>query len=230
MSDSIVSDGAAAEPAPLATGATGRSLAAGVRQALFLAALTFSSLGLYLLVLRWRGSYPVFITHIPWDDWIPFAPAWVWVYLIPYLIGPALFVALSPQTFRWFVPRGLFIVGLTLVIFIVCPTQTGPRPSAAFLGDGATGWLYHSMVEVDEPPANAAPSLHVSLTCLLALALVRDFPRLWPVWLGGVGLVWLSTLMTRQHHVIDVATGALLAVGVVVCWPRTGRRLKPDLR
>jgi membrane-associated phospholipid phosphatase len=204
-----------------------RCLAGGIRQALFLLALTFSSLGLYLLVLKWRGPDAVLITHTTWDDWFPFGPEWVWVYLVPYLIGPALFVFLSPQTFRWFVPRGLLIVGVTLVIFILCPTQTARRPSAAFLGDSLTGLLYHQMVEVDEPPANAAPSLHVSLTCLLAMALIRDFPRWWPVWFAGIAMVWLSTLMTRQHHLIDVATGALLAFLVAVCWP-AGSLAKPQ--
>jgi hypothetical protein len=216
MTDSTVTDPKPALPIPseACVPAAPRTLAGGIRQALFLAVLTISSLGLYLLVLKWRGPEAVFITYIAWDDWFPFRPEWVWVYLIPYLIGPALFVLLSPQTFRWFVPRGLLIVGLTLVTFVLCPTQTAQRPQAA-LGDGLTGWLYHLMVEVDEPPANAAPSLHISLTCLLALALVRDFPRWWPVWLGGIGLVWLSTLLTRQHHLIDLVTGVLLAAAVV---------------
>jgi membrane-associated phospholipid phosphatase len=68
------------------------------------------------------------------------------------------------------------------------------------------------MAELDANGGNAAPSLHVSLTCLLACALVRDFPRWWPVIVGGVGLVWLATLFTWQHHLLDVMTGAGLAL------------------
>jgi len=84
------------------------------------------------------------------------------------------------------------------------------------LGEGLTAQLYKMIVEVDEPPANAAPSLHVSLTFLLALAFMRDFPR-W-TWLAAcaVVLVWLATLFTRQHHLIDVAGGILLALLVVL--------------
>ena len=67
------------------------------------------------------------------------------------------------------------------------------------------------MIAVDEPPANAAPSLHISLSTLLGLALGRDFPRWRPAIFAAVTLVWLATLLTWQHHVIDVATGALLA-------------------
>jgi membrane-associated phospholipid phosphatase len=203
-----------------------RTLGRAVRQALLLAAIMFSSLGLYLLVLGWRGHAAVFITHLPWDDAIPFHPEWVWVYLLPYLIGPVAIGLLSRQTFRWFVQRGLAVVFLTLAIFIVCPTQTGKRPPADHLGEGLTARLYQQMIAIDEPPANAAPSLHVSLTCLLAFALVRDFPRWWPLSLGCVGLVWLSTLVTRQHHLIDVATGVVLACAVVLAWPPL-RRERP---
>jgi len=203
-----------------------RSVKRGVIQAVALAVIMFSSLGLYLLILKWRGpAGSERRTHIPWDDLIPFEPGWVWAYLLPYLIGPVLIGMLTPRTFRWFVPRGLVIVFLSLTIFIVYPTQTAPRPPAD-VEDGPTARLYRSMIEADEPPANAAPSLHVSLTCLLALTLVRDFPRWWlPVCLG-VAIVWLSTLLTRQHHLVDVATGALLAGAVVFLWPRSSNECR----
>ena len=90
-------------------------------------------------------------------------------------------------------------------------------------GTDPTARLYRDMVEIDEPPANAAPSLHVSLTCLLAWALVRDYPRWWlPGFIGAV-LVWLATLFTRQHHVLDVVTGAALACVLALPWPVLGR-------
>jgi hypothetical protein len=196
-----------------------RTWARGVRQALILAVLMFSSLGLYLVVLKWRG--PDGKDRITWTDWdevIPFQPAWVWVYLIPYLIGPVVIGLLSRETFRWYVTRALATVFITLAIFIVLPTQTAKRQPATGL-DELTAQLYHNMVEIDEPPANAAPSLHVSLTCLLGLALLRDFPRWWPISISAVLLVWLATLFTRQHHLIDVGTGVALAL-VVALAPR----------
>jgi PAP2 superfamily len=187
----------------------------GLFQALFLAAIMYASLGCYLLVLKWRGGAATITTWLPVDEWLPFWPSWVWVYLIPYLIGPILIGMMSRSTFWWYVYRALALVGITLVIFIVFPTQIDSRHRNDDVGTGLTAEIYKNMIEIDEPPANAAPSLHVSLTCLLALALVRDLPRWWPVWIGFVGLVWLSTLVTRQHHLIDVGTGILLACAVV---------------
>ncbi len=149
-----------------------------VRQALGLAVVMMSSLGCYLIVLKWRGGDARFTTFLPWDAWIPFEPAWVWIYLLPYLIGPAALGIVRPSTFRWYVSRGLLVVGISLLIFILVPTQIAPRSSAHGLKPGITAQVYQNMVAIDEPPANAAPSLHVSLTCLLGLALYRDFPKM----------------------------------------------------
>ncbi len=84
-----------------------------------------------------------------------------------------------------------------------------------------TGIVFEQMVAIDKPPANAAPSLHVSLTFLLALALCRDWPKWWLVIATCVILVWLATLFTHQHHLIDVATGILLASVVCWLWPKS---------
>jgi hypothetical protein len=190
-------------------------------QAVILAVIMMFSLALYLLVLKWRGPAATVKTYIPLDDFFPFQPGWVWVYLIPYLVGPILVGILSRATFAWYVRRGLILVFLTLVIFVVYPTQTIRSP-ADNIGDGVTARLYHWMIEIDQPPANAAPSLHVSLTCLLAWALVRDFPRWWLPTIAGSAIVWLATLYTRQHHLIDVGTGVLL--GSLVAFPWLGKR------
>ena len=187
----------------------------GLGQALFLMAIMYASLGCYLLVLKWRGHAAAVTTWLPLDEWFPFWPSWVWLYLFPYLLGPVLIGMMSRSTFWWYVSRALTVVVFTLMIFIALPTQIDDRHRSQDVGTGLTAEVYKNMIAIDDPPANAAPSLHVSLTCLLALALVREFPRWWPCWLGFVGLVWLSTLVTRQHHVIDVGTGALLACAVV---------------
>jgi membrane-associated phospholipid phosphatase len=191
-----------------------QSIVRGLIQALLLAIIMFSSLACYLFVLKWRGHAASVVTWIPLDEWVPFWPSWVWVYLIPYAIGPILAGTLSSSTFWWFIRRGLIVMGLALLIFTLFPTQTDIRHRQQPIGTGLTAEVYESVIKIDDPPANAAPSLHVSLTCLMLLALFRDYPLWWPLWSGFIGLVWLSTLFTRQHHLIDVVTGVLLAVTV----------------
>jgi hypothetical protein len=208
-----------------------RTTAQFFRQAALLALIMLGSLGLYLSVLWWRGPEATLVTWLPLDEWIAFRPEWVWIYLLPYLIGPLAVGLLSPATFAWFVRRGLLLVLISLAIFVLLPTRT-IRPDISDLGDSATTDLYRNMIALDGPAANAAPSLHVSLTCLLLWALCRDFPRGWPLTAGLIGLVWLSTLFTRQHHLLDVATGVLLASLLALPIPsraRKGAGLSPPL-
>jgi membrane-associated phospholipid phosphatase len=216
------------DPSPLQSSprpVEGFTLKRALVQALGLGALMFLALGGYLLVLNWRGPAGyAHITWIPWDEWVPFRPGWVWAYLIPYIVGPALVGLLRRDTFAWFVPRALAATFVSLLIFIVYPTWTAARPPLT-LEPGPTRELYRWMIEIDDPPANAAPSLHVSLTCLLAMVLIRDFPRWWPLTVLGTLAVWAATLFTRQHHLIDVVTGALVACAVVLVWPHRWRRV-----
>jgi membrane-associated phospholipid phosphatase len=197
-----------------------RTLAGFVWQGLILTAVMVASLSGYLTVLWLRGPEAQVETYLPIDELVPFHHGWVWVYLIPYLIGPVVIGLFTRRTFLFYITRGLALVGITLVIFILIPTKTRDREPRD-LGQGLTARLYEKMIEIDNPPANAAPSLHISLTTLLALALLRDFPRWWPATLVGVGLVWFATLATRQHHFIDVVTGALLAAALAWIWPPT---------
>jgi hypothetical protein len=189
-------------------------------QAAVLALVMLGSLALYLTVLWWRGPSAVLSTQTAWDRRIPFHVTWVWVYLIPYLLGPLIAALLSAGSFAWYIRRGLVVVAVSLFIFILLPTRTvRPDPElVAALGDAWTAEIYRSMAAIDGPAANAAPSLHVSLTCLLAWAVVRDFRRGWPIWFACALVVWAATLFTWQHHLIDVGTGVLLAT-LVAFWP-----------
>lgn len=210
---------------PPFTDPNARTLKGALKQIVVLTAIMLASLGGYLLVLKTRGQDAVITTYLPLDDVIPYEPAWVWAYLIPYILGPLAFGLMRPATFRWYISRGLVVVAISLVVFALVPTQTAPRPSRD-LGDSLTAKMYEDMAAIDEPPANAAPSLHVSLTFLLALALLRDFPRVWWLICPAMAVVWLATLFTRQHHMIDVATGIGLAGMVVWGWPAR-KEVKP---
>lgn len=203
-----------------------RYLGGGGTQIVFLALFFGVSLSCYLLVLKIRGPAGESLkTWIEADRAFPFTPWWTWIYLIPYAVGPLLVGILRRDAFIWYIHRATVVVVISLVIFVAVPTQT-IRPlaedcpdreeNAAKLDDGLTSRLYRQMVAIDDPPANAAPSLHVSLSCLLALVLAFDGPRWWWAFLIAAVLICLSTLYTAQHHLIDVLTGAGLALVVAV--------------
>jgi membrane-associated phospholipid phosphatase len=213
----------------------GRLLAAGDRlpglgggrthvAALFL--FFAGALSLYLVVLKLRGPVAVYRTRVEWDALFPFTPWWIWVYLLPYIVGPLLVGVMSRLTFAWYLRRASLVVLVSLLIFLIVPTQT-IRPlenpdNERHLGDDWTSDVYRLTVAVDDPPANAAPSLHVSLSCLLAWALAYDRPRWWAAALLGAFVVWLSTLYTAQHHLLDVVTGVILASLAAIGRPKVG--------
>src|SRR5262249_30046492 len=69
-----------------------------------------------LLVLKWRGRAAALPTQLPGEDrWVPFAPAWLYVYLAPYLLGPPLLGMLTWTTFRWYLGRALVAMAVSLV-------------------------------------------------------------------------------------------------------------------
>jgi membrane-associated phospholipid phosphatase len=201
----------------------------GRTHVVFLALFFAVSLSLYLVVLRLRGPAVAFVTWTEWDRLFPFTPWWTWLYLLPYVVGPLLVAVLRRPWFAWYIRRAFFLVVVSLIIFAAVPTQTvrplrDPDPelqerNRAQLDHDLTSWLYRQMEEIDEPPANAAPSLHVSLSCLLAWALAFDWPRWKWAALAAAVLVWLSTLYTAQHHLIDVVSGTLLATAAAF-WRR----------
>jgi membrane-associated phospholipid phosphatase len=200
-------------------------LGGGRTHFLFLALFFGLSFSLYLTVLKARGPAAAISTHTPWDDVFPFAVGWLWVYMAPYVIGPLLSVVLSRATFAWYIRRGTLVMAVSLLIFALLPTHTKrPWPETLNgwkeLGNGFTDQMYRNMVELDDPPSNAAPSLHVSLSCLLAWALTFDRPRWWAIAFLGASLIWLSTLLTWQHHLIDVVTGVFLASVAAIGPPR----------
>jgi hypothetical protein len=200
----------------------------GVRQAILVTLCMYGGLALYELLPRWEVPAVRLSTRTAWDDLFPFRPAWLGVYLTPFLAVPVLAALLRPGTFAWFLRRGLAVAVLTVAAFALVPTQVERPGEAEAAGGGLTAELYRRMVALDKHPGNAAPSLHVSLTCLLALALSRDGRRRGAAAFAWTGLVWLSTLFTRQHYLIDVASGVLLAGLVGLPWPGVRRAVSPD--
>src|SRR5207249_7832067 len=74
-------------------------LGGGITHLVFLSLFFGTSFALYLTVLRLRGPAVAFRTRISWDAAFPFTPWWVWIYLLPYLLGPLLTILMSRAAF-----------------------------------------------------------------------------------------------------------------------------------
>jgi membrane-associated phospholipid phosphatase len=93
-----------------------------------------------------------------------------------------------------------------------------PRP-VEVSGDDFATWSLRALYGAD-PPYNCFPSIHVAHSFVSALTIARVHRRLGVVTLVSAGLVALSTLYTKQHYVVDVIAGVLLALAAYALFLR----------
>jgi membrane-associated phospholipid phosphatase len=151
--------------------------------------------------------------ELPIDSYIPLLPLAV----IPYLIGVLLFIAV-PVYAALSAGRGeyeallisvLFVTLMSYIIYIMFPTYV-IRPDIPHdsLFSNALNSLYQS-----DKPYNAAPSGHTYLTLVFALYLNRWHPKhKWIFSIVALAII-ASTLLTKQHYVLDVVTGLIMGIG-----------------
>ncbi len=156
-----------------------------------------------------RNDVGVF--YFAWERAIPFVPFMI----LPYLSIDLFFVA-APFLFREegslriFVRRVAAAILIAGCFFLLLPLRYGfARPVA----EGSLGAVFDWFRALDGP-FNLFPSLHAALLLLLTDAYARRLrgPAQWAVLLW-FGLIGFSPLLTRQHHVIDILGGFVLAAG-----------------
>jgi membrane-associated phospholipid phosphatase len=168
--------------------------------------------GIYFLcnwIVSKRTSVPSL--YFGWELRLPFVPAMIVPYLsedLFFFFAP--FLCMTHAELRRHGLRLVLAVNVAAVIFLLWPLRIGfsRTPVAGFDG------LLFSLLNALDRPYNLAPSLHLALLVLLwavyrrhVRGLLRRAVQLWFVLIG------VSTVLTRQHHLIDVLTG--LALGAV---------------
>jgi len=161
--------------------------------------------------LNWLSSQrsDVGTLYFEWERHIPFVP---WM-IVPYMsidlffIG-APFLCSNRAELRALSRRIIFAIVVAGLCFLLFPLRF------AFERPHAEGWLgvvfdwFRSM----DQPYNLLPSLHIALRTILAAIYVRHTRGLLRivshVWFSLVGI---STVLTYQHHVLDVVGGFALA-------------------
>jgi membrane-associated phospholipid phosphatase len=151
--------------------------------------------------------------HLPIELSIPLVPAAVLVYVsinVLFLAGP--FILRERREFAAVVASLALSTLLGAIGFLLLPSRAAfPPPGELGVWAGLFHWA--DRVNLDY---NMVPSLHVAFTVCCVSAFARHASRM------GRGFLWtwavaiaLSTLLTHQHHVLDVITGwaaGLLAI------------------
>ena len=142
------------------------------------------------------------------EHYIPFIPAAVIFYLafFPYVLS---LWRIKNYGQYLNLMRAIAVLGaISGIIYLIFPS-TMPRPPAP---SGDIFGLALGLFQTADLPYNLFPSLHVSFAILTALVKIYLAPRtrLWN-WVAA-GLIVLSTLLVKQHAVVDVVGGAIVAM------------------
>jgi membrane-associated phospholipid phosphatase len=147
--------------------------------------------------------------YFAWERQIPFVPAMI----IPYMSIDLFFVG-APFLCRDRTELSVFTRRVTVAILVAGACFLTLPLRFAFERPAVAGWLgdvFNTFRSLD-PPFNLFPSLHITLRTLLAELYARHTNGFWRgaahVWFSLIGL---STVLTYQHHVVDVAGGFVLA-------------------
>lgn len=163
-----------------------------------------ASISIYRLIQSAApGAYDL---STPLDTWLPFWPSWIWIYIsvLPFFLYAAL--TLTPPLFSTTLKRVVTAHLCTYPFFFLIPSDY-PRPLGL---DPETfyGWGYGVMHSIDQAN-NTFPSLHVSLTFVIMHHLYRNGMPAWLAY-GYALIISLSTLLTKQHYIIDVLGGIMI--------------------
>jgi membrane-associated phospholipid phosphatase len=166
----------------------------------------------YFHVLRHPSQAPMAMPLTPLDAWVPFQAGWLWVYVSLWVYTGVLPGVLG--TVRELARFGAWIGALCVLalgIFYFWPTAV---PIEAMAPATAGGF---GLLQGVDAPGNACPSLHVASALFTARWMDMVLQRVQaPRWARAASVLWVlaivySTVAIRQHVVLDVAGGALLA-------------------
>lgn len=161
------------------------------------------------------------------DDAIPFIPWASAVYLsILVLFALSPFLLRPTERFLPLVVTGSFEVAVACVLFLAFPVVSPKVPLVEGVVAVPFGWA--DAINLD---GNYLPSLHVALAATVAWAIGETAsPAVRIVFWAWAAAIAASTVLTRQHWLLDVATGAVLAgFAIAHVHPRVARALDDTL-
>jgi len=145
-----------------------------------------------------------------WELSIPLVPGMIVPYFSIYGLFIVSFFLCSNQSERQVLSRRLAASQLVAgFIYMVFPLQSGyQRPVV----EGCFAPMFR-LLEATDLPYNLAPSLHVTTAILLgAHYAARTQGVVRTLFVAWFTLIAASTMLTWQHHLLDVVAGAMLGM------------------
>lgn len=160
------------------------------------------------------------IVYSKLDDYIPFYKPAILMYSSWFLMLVIPFVYLLKRksydnTYNIIIPMFLAMY-ISLIIYVIYPTALDIRVTD-ITGNDICSWIIRKIQGIDAPN-NVCPSIHVSTTVIIYnqfRKILKDnkkskaFFLLW-----SVGIC-ISTMLVKQHSIIDVVCGIILAHAIL---------------
>ncbi len=148
--------------------------------------------------------------YFKWEGMIPFVPVLIIPYMsIDLLFAASPFLCTNKGELHTLARRAIFAILISAVCFLAFPLQFAfDRPQVnGFFGKILT------LLTLFDRPYNLLPSLHISLLAIIWVVYRSHTKGMLKVVLAWwFCLIALSTVLTYQHHVLDVIAGFIVAV------------------
>jgi len=173
-----------------------------------------AALILVYLFLQWLylplNCRPVkYYWKLPLDDYLPLLPGMIVFYFSYFLMFfPGSLTLIFSGQFRLFIIAMIIAQALGDLFWYFFPNGVR-RPEVR--GNGLMKQWLRRLYRFDKYDGNAVPSAHVFHMLIIGHFLTQ----LWPQWSWviyiWVGLIIISTVLIKQHYVLDVLGGMLVA-------------------
>jgi hypothetical protein len=153
--------------------------------------------------------------HLDAELHIPLIPSFTLIYMSIYLLFLAApFVLRTRKEITTLAAAQAFTIFVAGICFLLIPAQLAFAPATdSQLGIWKDLFRFADKLNLD---CNLVPSLHVALSIVCIELFAAHAKTVGKIFLRGWGfLIAASTVFTHQHHLLDAATGYLLAFAVV---------------
>lgn len=161
-------------------------------------------------------TIPKYYMHHLIDNYIPFVPVMVVPYVFWYILISASLIYLGFTCKKDFYRLALFMFGgmtICFIIFIIFPNGQNLRP---VITDTNIFTKLISIIYEADNPTNSAPSMHVIDTIAVFIALRKNdkLAKMKNLQIASsivTVLIIMSTVMIKQHSILDVVYGLLMS-------------------
>ena len=165
--------------------------------------------------------------YLPAELAIPFIPAMIGPYLSINLLFALPLFRLGAEDLRLLGRQMIATTLIATAFFLSVPTALGFTRSTVASDLAPTYRLLYSL----DYPYNCVPSLHVAYASQIVFALAaRGSHRLRASLALWLCLIMVSTVLTHQHNILDLACGLLLAAATRAMVRKRGSRPATRIR